>query len=70
MTVAASGGYLLQLLPGADEETIERIEKNLPGLKPVSTMVHEGLSPLDMLQKALEGFELEVIEERQVEYLL
>ena len=68
LTVAASGGYLLQLLPGADEETIERIEKNLPGLKPVSTMVHEGLSPLDMLQKALEGFELEVIEERQVEY--
>ena len=68
LTVAASGGYLLQLLPGADEETIERIEKNLPSLKPVSTMVHEGLAPLAMLQKALEGFELEVIEERQVEY--
>ncbi len=68
LTAAAAGGYLLQLLPGADEETITQIEKNLPGLAPVSTMVHDGISPLGMLQQALSGFELEVIEEREVFY--
>lgn len=68
LTVLASGGYLLQLLPGADEETIEKIERNLPGLPPASTMIHEGFTPLAMLEKALEGFSLEVIEQREVEY--
>ncbi len=68
LSVAAAGGYLLQLLPGADDETIERIEQNLPGLPSVSTMLHEGETPLAMLQKVLAGFELEVIEQREISY--
>lgn len=68
LTVRAAGGYLLQLLPGADDETIDRIEKNIAEIPAVSSMISEGLSPTEILSRALDGFELEVIEERDVSY--
>ncbi len=68
LSVAAAGGYLLQLLPGADDETIEKLEAAMPKVPAVSSMVNDGLSGREILDKALEGFEYEVIEERDVEY--
>ena len=68
LTAAAGGGYLLQLLPGADDETIDKLEGNMPNVPAVSTMVHQGLSNREILDKALAGFEYEVIEERDVFY--
>jgi len=68
LSVAAAGGYLLQLLPGADDETIDKLEKVMPTVAPVSTLVHEGLSNKEILDRALEGFEYEIIEDREVEY--
>lgn len=68
LSVAAAGGYLLQLLPGADDETIEKLEKVMPKVPAISTMVNDGLSNRDILDRALEGFEYEVIEERDVFY--
>ncbi len=68
LTPAAGGGYLLQLLPGADDETIEKLENNMPNVPAVSTMVNYGLSNREILDRALAGFEYEVIEERDVFY--
>lgn len=68
LSVAAAGGYLLQLLPGADDETIEKLEAAMPKVPAVSSMVNDGLSGREILDKALDGFEYEVIEERDVEY--
>ena len=68
LTVRSAGGYLLQLLPGADDDTIDRIEENLKQTPAVSTMIRDGLSPLQMLETALRGFSLEVIEEHDVTY--
>ena len=68
LSVAAAGGYLLQLLPGADDDTIEQLEKVMPKVPAVSTMVNDGLSNREILDRALEGFEYEVIEERDVFY--
>jgi len=68
LDVAASGGFLLQLLPGADDDTVGRIEQNLAALKPVSALIHEGCTPFEILRQALAGFDLEVIEEASVEY--
>lgn len=68
LTVAASGGYLLQLLPGADEATIARLERLLPIVPPVSTMLRDGLTPEQILHRALEGFSLQIIEQREVAY--
>lgn len=41
----AAGGYLVQLLPGAGEDVISRIEENIRDIKPASTMIDEGMTP-------------------------
>lgn len=68
LSVAAAGGYLLQLLPGAGDDTIDQLEKIMPTVPPVSTMINDGLTTRDILDRALSGFEYEVIEERDVLY--
>lgn len=68
LTVKAAGGYLLQLLPMADDGIIDRLEENVRQMPPVTVMLEEGLSPLDILKKALTGFEVEILEESKVSY--
>lgn len=69
LTVKAAGGYIVQLLPGADDEVIARLEENINKLPPISSMIRDGLSPYDVINKALDGFEPEVMDEREVAYL-
>ena len=68
LSVQAAGGYLLQLLPGAGEDTIERLEKTLTDVPAVSSMINDGFSGREILDRALAGFSYEVIEEREVAY--
>ena len=67
--VLLAGGMLLQLLPGATEETIAKIEANIVKLEPVTTMLAKGMSILDMCKLALEGFEVEVLDEQPIDYV-
>lgn len=66
--VMLAGGLLIQLLPGADENAAERIEKNVAKLEPVTTMLAKGMAILDICKAALEGFEVEVLDEYPVNY--
>ena len=68
LSVIAAGGYLLQLLPGADEETVAQLETLLPTVPTISSMINEGLSGQAILDRVLQGFDYEVIEERAVVY--
>ncbi len=68
LTVRAAGGYLIQLLPGADDATIDRLEENIGKLDPVTTMLDSGMTVQDILNKALDGFFPEILEESQVDY--
>lgn len=52
-TVKAAGGFILQVMPGATDETIDALEQALSEMKPVSTMVDEGLTPEEMLIEVL-----------------
>lgn len=67
--VLLAGGMILQLLPGATEETIAKIEKNITALEPVTTMLAKGMSIYEMCEKALEGFDLEVLDEQPINYV-
>lgn len=64
-----AGGMLIQLLPGATDETITRIEQNITKLEPVTTMLAKGMSLVDMCKKALDGYEVEVLDEQPVDYV-
>ncbi len=68
-TVLRAGGYLIQLLPGADEAVIERVERGVEALGEVTKALRaEGMDAEGLLRKALSGFEIEVLERRAVEY--
>lgn len=69
LSVAAAGGYLLQLLPGADEETISHVEENIKKMLPVSTMIRQGMTPEEIAFKALDGFEPNIIDEYEMGYV-
>jgi molecular chaperone Hsp33 len=53
----ASGGYILQLMPNVSEETIQSIETLISNLSPMSTLIHEGKSPEDILHILANGTE-------------
>jgi len=59
-TVKQAGGFIIQLMPFAGEEVIERLEQNLKGLASVTTMLEEGKTPEDILETVLEGLDVVV----------
>ena len=67
--VLLSGGLLIQLLPGADDSTIDKIEENVAQLDSVTTMLAKGMTAFDMCKVALDGFEVEVLDEFEVKYV-
>ena len=67
--VLLSGGLLIQLLPGADDAVIEKLEQNVGMLDSVTTMLAKGMTALDMCKAALQGFEVEVLNEFEVKYV-
>ena len=67
-TVKVAGGYLFQLLPGAPDEVIDKLEAGIQAAGPVTVMLDAGMSPEEILQKAAGGLELELLETTPVEY--
>ncbi|MBM7623343.1 Hsp33 family molecular chaperone HslO [Sporohalobacter salinus] len=68
LSVKASGGFIVQLLPEASEETIEQLEKNLAKIEVVSKLIDQGLKPEELLEKVLTGFEFRTLAEKEVVY--
>lgn len=58
-TVRQAGGFIIQLLPFASDEVIDKLEKNLKDIPSVTTMLDEGDTPEDMLRRVLDGFDIE-----------
>lgn len=68
LTVKAAGGYLIQLLPYADEGCIDVIEGNIGRIKSVTQLLTDGLSAEDIAMKVLEGLEPNVLDEFECAY--
>lgn len=67
-SVRAAGGYIIQLMPGADEGIAERLEAAVQNAGPVTKMLDKGMSPTEILLKVLDGFSPKIISEMPVEY--
>ena len=59
-TVAQSGGFIIQMMPFAEEETIAKLEKNLSAISSVTSLLQEDPTPEGLLSRILEGFDLEI----------
>ena len=68
LSVNVAGGYLVQLLPFADESCIDVIEKNINSLPSVTQMMSEGVTAEEMALKLLEGLEPNTLDETEVFY--
>lgn len=66
--VLLAGGFLIQLLPTADENTISLVEKGLENIKPVTTMLAEGLTPEQICEKVLPEFNMQFLDRQEISY--
>lgn len=57
-SVLASGGFMIQMLPGATDEMAKSLEEILKNLPPVTTMIRDGMSAEDILFRVTEGFSM------------
>ncbi|NLK70977.1 MAG: Hsp33 family molecular chaperone HslO [Clostridiales bacterium] len=68
LSVKAAGGYLVQLLPFADEKSVDILEKNIKQILPVSKMFDDGMTAEEISLKLLEGLNPNVLDEAEVAY--
>lgn len=66
--VLLAGGFLIQLLPTADEDTISKVENGLKSVKPVTTMLADGMTPEDICRAVLPEFSMQILDTENAEY--
>ena len=64
-SVLCAGGYMLQLLPGADDAVIDRLEEAVRRLGPITEVLRQGADAADVLNRLLDGMEPELLEQIQ-----
>lgn len=67
-TVRQAGGFIIQLMPFASDEIIDRLEANIKNISSVTSMLDEGLSPEGILKRVLDGFDLEITDTLPTQY--
>lgn len=67
-TVKQAGGFIVQLMPYAEDAVIEKLEQNLQRIKSVTTMLEEGLTPEGILETVLEGMDIEWTDRLPVQF--
>ncbi len=65
LSVRAAGGYLIQLLPGAGEDVIQKLEQSLEKVRPVTEMIQSGMTPAEIVHTVLDGFSPDLLRKRK-----
>lgn len=61
-SVRQAGGFIIQLMPAATEDTISRLEKNLSNITSVTSLLDGGKTPEDILAMITDGMDFEIID--------
>ena len=67
-TVKQAGGFIVQLMPFAEEAVIEKLEANLSRIHSVTKLLEDGNSPEQILGILLEGMDMEILSAMPVEF--
>ena len=67
-TVRQAGGFIVQLMPFAEEEVISRLEQNVQKINSVTSLLEEGHTPESLLEKVLEGFDMQINEKTNTRF--
>ncbi len=66
--VTGAGGFIIQLMPGAEEVTVEKLEKRLIGFPSISKLLAEGTTPEQLLEMLLEDMNPKIIEKVSTDF--
>ncbi len=64
--VQFAGGFIVQLMPDATDETIDKLEQNIAKLESVTNMLQEGQKPEEILEIVLDGLEPRILDTKEV----
>ena len=67
-TVRQAGGFMIQLMPGADEDVLSRLEERLASMKSVTAYLDEGMGPREIMELLLSDMEAEINEKIPVRF--
>ena len=67
-SILAAGGFIIQLMPGTDDETITKIEKRLQEIPPISKLIEKGLTPEEILEEIFGKDNMKIIETMPVSF--
>jgi molecular chaperone Hsp33 len=62
LSVKRAGGFIVQLLPFADDEVITKLEENLSSIKSVTGLLDEGKTPEDLIEIIAKGMDPEIVD--------
>lgn len=68
LTIKSAGGFILQLMPGASEETISKIENNIKDLPTVTSMIESGYNAEDIMNRVMQGFEMKILNKKEISF--
>ncbi|MBB6455266.1 molecular chaperone Hsp33 [Salirhabdus euzebyi] len=61
LSILAAGGFILQVMPGATDETVSLLEERIQKIPSISSMIRDGMSPEEILGTILEGGNMKVL---------
>ncbi|MBC5638427.1 Hsp33 family molecular chaperone HslO [Ornithinibacillus sp. BX22] len=67
-TILASGGFIVQVMPGADDEIVDKLESRITSFPPISSLVQAGKTPEEILTELFEGEEVKIHEKMPVQF--
>lgn len=67
-SVKHAGGFIIQIMPDVEEETIAALEKKISETSPVTTLMEEGMTPEMILEHILGDLDLEITEKEDVRF--
>jgi molecular chaperone Hsp33 len=67
-TVAQAGGFIIQLMPGCDEDIIDKLEERLAQIDSVTGLLSNGSTPEDILNILLGDMELDILDSMPVRF--
>ena len=67
-TVRQAGGFMIQLMPGADEDVLSRLDERLASMKSVTACLDEGMGPREIMELLLSDMEPEINEKIPVRF--
>nr|WP_296157619.1 Hsp33 family molecular chaperone HslO [uncultured Blautia sp.] len=67
-TVRQAGGFIVQVMPFAEEATIAKLEQNVQKIQSVTTLLEQGHTPESLLEQVLDGFDIEINDTMPTEF--